>query len=137
MLMRRTRFWLSSLLLLSLSGAHAETSSGVSTQPSPDTEYSYHIRTLAASCAACHGTNGNSVSGTSVLAGLDRNHFILQMLAFRSGERQATVMHRHAKGLTSDEIAELASYFSMQKREQALSPPLTPLSQTLEEAHGH
>lgn len=75
-----------------------------------------HTRTLAASCAACHGSNGNSVATTPVLAGLDKRHFKTQMLAFRSGERLSTVMHRHAKGLTPDEIDQLADYFSAQKR---------------------
>ncbi len=82
-----------------------------------------HIQTLASSCAACHGTNGNSISGTPVLAGLDYSHFVLQLQAFRSGERAATVMHRHAKGLTSDEIEQLAAYFSQQKREIRPYPP--------------
>lgn len=81
-----------------------------------------HIRTLAGSCAACHGTNGNSVGGTPVLAGLDRNLFVGQMLAFRSGERASTVMHRHAKGLTEAEIAQLAEYFAAQPRAAASSP---------------
>jgi len=75
-----------------------------------------HIRALAASCAACHGTNGNSVGGTPVLAGLDVSHFVLQMQSFRSGERSSTVMQRHAKGLTNDEIDQLAVYFSAHKR---------------------
>lgn len=122
MLVRRTRSWLS-ILLVSWSGAHAET-----VVLFPDTS-SAHIKTLAASCAACHGTNGNSVAGTSVLAGLDPNHFILQMQAFRSGERQATVMHRHAKGLNLGEIEQLAIYFSRQQRQPALLPP----SQVLDE----
>jgi sulfide dehydrogenase cytochrome subunit len=81
-----------------------------------------HIRTLAASCAACHGTNGNSVGGTPVLAGLDQGHFTSQMLAFRSGERPSTVMHRHAKGLTPAEIEQLAHYFAAQPRTAAITP---------------
>jgi cytochrome c553 len=82
-----------------------------------------HIQTLAASCAACHGSQGNSVGGTSVLAGLDASHFVLQMMAFRDGSRGSTVMHRHAKGLTVEEINDLAVYFAQQKRETALTPP--------------
>lgn len=82
-----------------------------------------HIWTLAGSCAACHGTNGNSTGGTPVLAGLDKSHFILQLNAFRSGERSSTVMHRHAKGLTSQEIEQLAEFFSSQPRVQS-QPPL-------------
>jgi sulfide dehydrogenase cytochrome subunit len=105
------RNWLSLLLLISFSSAWAEASN-----------YSFHTKTLAASCAACHGTNGNSVGGTSVLAGLDQSHFILQMQSFRSGERSSTVMHRHAKGLTVDEIEQLAAYFSDQKRVITIAP---------------
>jgi cytochrome c553 len=82
-----------------------------------------HIQTLAASCAACHGSQGNSVGGTSVLAGLDASHFVLQMIAYRDGSRIATVMHRHAKGLTVEEINDLAVYFAQQKRITAFIPP--------------
>jgi cytochrome c553 len=82
-----------------------------------------HIQTLAASCAACHGSQGNSVGGTSVLAGLDVSHFVLQMMAFKNGSRSSTVMHRHAKGLTVEEINDLAVYFAQQKRVTALTPP--------------
>lgn len=78
-----------------------------------------HTRTLAASCAACHGTNGNSVGGTPVLAGLDRAYFVTQMQAFRSGERTSTIMHHHARGLTEEEVGLLAGYFSAQPRTTA------------------
>ena len=88
-----------------------------------NTVISSHTKTLAASCAACHGSQGNSVGGTSVLAGLDASHFVLQMMAFRNGSRSSTVMHRHAKGLTVEEINDLAVYFSQQKRVTAITPP--------------
>lgn len=81
-----------------------------------------HVRVLAASCAACHGTNGNSVGGTPVLAGLERNHFVLQMQAFRGGGRTSTVMHHHAKGLTDAEIEQLADHFAKEMRLTASSP---------------
>jgi cytochrome c553 len=81
-----------------------------------------HQRVLAASCAACHGTNGNSVGITPVLAGLDKTHFITQMQAFRNGGRPATVMHQHSKGLTEREIEQLADYFSIQPRKAASVP---------------
>lgn len=75
-----------------------------------------HLRILAASCAACHGTAGNSVGGTPVLAGLDRTYFIAQMQAFQAGTRPATVMQKHVKGLTDAEIEQLADYFAAQPR---------------------
>lgn len=79
-----------------------------------------HIRSLAASCAACHGTQGNAVSVSNnidsipALAGVSKADMIAKLQAFKSGERSATVMHRHAKGLTAEEITALAEYFSMQ-----------------------
>jgi cytochrome c553 len=89
-----------------------------------------HTRSLAASCAACHGTNGNSVGDTAKLAGKDKADFVTKMLAFKSGERAATVMHHHANGLNSQEIADLADYFAAQTPHN--SAPLVPqkLSET-------
>lgn len=81
-----------------------------------------HIRTLAASCAACHGTDGNSVGGTPVLSGLDRSHFVLQMQAFRSGGRSSTVMHHHAQGLTVIETEQLADFFAVLPRRSIRQP---------------
>jgi cytochrome subunit of sulfide dehydrogenase len=90
-----------------------------------------HIRTLAASCAACHGSNGNALAGNAVLAGMDGAYFVKQMLAFKDGSRPATVMHRHAKGLNIDEINLLAIYFSQHKP----VPSQAPKSQTLSPSH--
>ena len=87
-----------------------------------------HIRTLAASCAACHGSNGNAIAGNAVLAGINPTYFTKQMLAFKNGSLPATVMHHHAKGLNVDEINQLAVYFSQQKPVAGQTPKLQPLS---------
>lgn len=79
-------------------------------------EVDAHSRNLAASCAACHGTNGHSVEGTPVLAGMDKALFVSQMKDFRSGARPATVMHHHAKGYSDEEFERLADFFAAQKR---------------------
>lgn len=73
-------------------------------------------RQIAATCSACHGTNGFSVGGTPMLAGLNRAHFIKQMKDFKSGARPATVMHRHAAAYDDAEIEKLADHFASQKR---------------------
>lgn len=74
-----------------------------------------HIRSLAASCAACHGTQGRSAAAvTASLAGMEQHQLESKLLGFKSGNTNATVMHRHAKGLTDDEIRGLAEYFSAQ-----------------------
>ena len=122
--------WFFALFLTSVSFAitakAAEVLSSIDTLSSTP-----HIRTLAASCAAFHGTNGNAVVGNTVLAGMDINYFITQMLAFKDGSRPATVMHHHAKGLNIDEINLLASYFSQQKR----VPNIAPTPQKLRADH--
>lgn len=110
------------VVLVSFSAIAAETS----TQ-----QKNIHIRTLAASCAACHGTHGNSHSITPVLAGLEPTYFSTQMMAFKNGSRSSTVMHHHATGLTESEINQLADYFSQQER---ISSPNLP-SQTLKPRH--
>lgn len=77
----------------------------------------FGVRSLAANCAACHGTNGNSAGGAVAgLAGLDKDYVINQMKLFKEGKREATLMHQIAKGYTDAEIAALAEYFSTQKK---------------------
>jgi len=75
---------------------------------------SVKARDLAASCAACHGTNGHAKGDFPKIAGLERSAFIAAFGAFRSGERPATVMHQHARGYTDAEIALLADWFAAQ-----------------------
>ena len=77
-----------------------------------------YTRSLAATCANCHGTNGNAVAGSSVpsLAGLDKNHLVTQMKAFKSGTRPATVMHQISKGYSDAQIESLAVFFAAQKK---------------------
>jgi cytochrome subunit of sulfide dehydrogenase len=72
------------------------------------------MRSLAATCANCHGTEGAAVPGEAMvrLAGLQRDYIVSQMLAFREGKRPATVMHQIAKGYSSEQIEALASYFA-------------------------
>ncbi len=89
-----------------------------------------HTRSLAASCAACHGTNGNSVGDTAKLAGKDKADFATKMLAFKSGESAATVMHHHAKGLNDQELTDLAEYFFIQPTHQSVIPVPQNLSTT-------
>jgi cytochrome c553 len=109
------------VLLLTTSVCIPTTGNAAEVSVSQDVQ-NVHIRQLAASCAACHGTNGNSVAANSaddanaVLAGISVNEFTEKMLGFRDGSRKATVMHHHAKGLTLDEINQLAVHFSQQKR---------------------
>ena len=77
-----------------------------------------YVKSLAATCANCHGTNGKAVDGSSVgsLAGLDKAYHIAQMKAFKTGTRPATVMHQLSKGYSDAQIETLATYFAAQKK---------------------
>lgn len=66
----------------------------------------------AASCAACHGTDGHSGGGMPSLAGRSADELGRMLVEFREGKRFATVMHQHAKGYTDDEIRQIAAHFS-------------------------
>jgi cytochrome subunit of sulfide dehydrogenase len=73
-------------------------------------------RSLAATCASCHGTDGQSATKeVPALAGLPKEHIASQMKAFKDGSRPATVMHQLAKGYTDQQIEALAGYFAAQK----------------------
>ena len=75
-----------------------------------------YIKSLAATCANCHGTNGKSIKDAALpaLAGMQSAAIIEQMQAFKSGSRSATIMHQIAKGYTDDQIKLLANYFAAQ-----------------------
>lgn len=75
-------------------------------------------RSLAATCAQCHGTDGRAVAGASVpgLAGLPAGYLVEQMTAFKSGARPATVMHQIARGYSEAQIDQLARFFAAQPK---------------------
>lgn len=75
------------------------------------------VRALAANCAACHGTNGNSAGGAIPgLAGLNKEYFVGQMKLFKEGKREATLMHQISKGYSDAEVAAMADFFAAQKK---------------------
>ena len=77
-----------------------------------------NVRSLAATCASCHGTEGRPVSGSALapLAGMPREAMLAQFKAFKDGSRPATVMHQLAKGYTDAQVEAMATYFSTLKR---------------------
>ncbi len=86
----------------------------VSADTGPQTLYT---RSLAATCANCHGTVGKSIKDPAVpgLAGRPSAYIVEQMNAFKTGTREATIMHQIAKGYSDDQIKQMADYFASQK----------------------
>lgn len=72
-------------------------------------------RSLAATCANCHGTNGRAQGAMVPLAGYPADRLIATLGDFRSGKRPATIMHQIAKGYTDPQIAAVAAFFAAQK----------------------
>lgn len=67
---------------------------------------------LSNSCAACHGTDGNSPGAIPSLHAKSADFIDRALREFRSGERDSTVMGRHASGYSDEEIALIAEYFA-------------------------
>ncbi|MFN4262682.1 MAG: c-type cytochrome [Thioalkalivibrionaceae bacterium] len=64
------------------------------------------------SCFACHGAAGAGAGSVVGLAGYPEDLMVSQMKAFRDGQRPATVMNRHAKGYTDEEIAAISAWIA-------------------------
>jgi cytochrome subunit of sulfide dehydrogenase len=69
----------------------------------------------AASCSGCHPANASADTPVPRLAGRDAGAIVTAMLAYRSGQRPATVMDRIAKGFSDDEIRAIAAWFVTQR----------------------
>ncbi len=72
-------------------------------------------RSLAATCANCHGTGGVSVGDVPSLAGVSKEEIVRKMQEFKTGARPATVMNQLAKGFTDEQIETVAAWFAAQK----------------------
>jgi len=70
---------------------------------------------IAATCAACHGTDGRSRGAIPALAGRDRGELVRLMREFRDGRRSSTIMREIARGYGDAEIDAAAAYFAAQK----------------------
>jgi sulfide dehydrogenase cytochrome subunit len=66
---------------------------------------------LALSCAGCHGTDGKSTGIIPSIYGKSPDYIESALKEFKSGARTSTVMGRHAKGYSDEEIHLIAQYF--------------------------
>jgi cytochrome subunit of sulfide dehydrogenase len=71
-------------------------------------------RNLAATCANCHGTNGQARGDMKPLAGVSAEKIVAMLADFKSGAQPATIMHQITKGYTDEQIKLIASFLAMQ-----------------------
>ena len=86
-------------------------------QAQSDAQQRLNTRALAATCAHCHGSDGRAVQGEAMvrLAGLPADYSLTQLMAFRSGQRPATVMHQITRGYSPEQLEQVAKYFASVK----------------------
>lgn len=70
---------------------------------------------LSNSCAACHGTDGRSPGAIPSINGKSASFIVDSLKGFRDGTRPSTVMGRHARGYSDEEIQLIADHFAKLK----------------------
>jgi len=69
-------------------------------------------QTIGLTCLACHGDAGQGAGAIPPLAGRPADTLYQALIDFKAGKRPATVMDRHAKGYSDEELRAVAEYFS-------------------------
>jgi len=75
-------------------------------------------RNLAATCANCHGTDGQARGEAAPLAGMQEQRLLNTLMLYRNGTLPATIMHQISKGYTEEQLKLIAAYFAAQKPRQ-------------------
>lgn len=90
-------------------------------------------KTKSATCAGCHGADGNSVNPEwPSLAGQHPKYIEKQLREFKAGERSNATMAPMAASLSEQDQADLAAYFSSQQGKQgAADESLVELGQKI------
>ena len=71
---------------------------------------------LSLSCTSCHGIDGKSEAITPYIAGMGKASMYQILLDYKHGKRTETMMQKHAKGFSDEELEQIAYYFSNIKR---------------------
>ena len=90
-------------------------------------------RAKSATCTACHGVDGNSVTPDwPSLAGQHTAYIVRQLKAFKAGDRVNVTMKPFADMLTDQDMADVAAYFAAQKPvPKGADPALVNLGQQI------
>jgi cytochrome c553 len=80
-------------------------------------------KTVAASCAGCHGEAGVSkIPGMPSLVGLDPKYLITAMKAYKDGQRKELMMKSLLASISDADINNIALYYALEKPLRAQTP---------------
>lgn len=74
-----------------------------------------HSRSLAATCANCHGNGAASDQALRPLELMPESAIVRAMQEYKSGARPGTVMPQLAKGYSGAQIAAIAAWYATHK----------------------
>jgi cytochrome c553 len=73
-------------------------------------------KTKSASCAACHGANGQGVPPNPPLAGIPEAEQVKALKDYKSGSRPGPVMRGLAATLSDQDMEDLSAYYASLKK---------------------
>lgn len=75
-------------------------------------------------CAACHGTDGNSVNPQwPSIAGQHASYLVATLQAFKQGTRSDVLMNAQTMALSDQDIEDLAAYYARQQAVRRTANP--------------
>lgn len=84
--------------------------------PSPEPPPDLRLHPLTASCSGCHAAGGQALVNLNLLP---PEQISASLNRYKSEPDGSTVMHRLARGLTEDDIAEIAEYYASMEEDRS------------------
>ena len=70
----------------------------------------------SASCAKCHGANGEGKGKYPAIAGMAEGEFVQMLEDYKSGKKANGVMKSYSSKLSAQDMADLAAHYAMLKK---------------------
>lgn len=105
------KMYLSACLIAAASLPSIQAAAAVKAKAKASSRVNPRGEILALSCSGCHGTDGKSAGIIPSFYGKSPEYLESALKDFKSGARVSTVMGRHAKGYSDEDIHLIAEYF--------------------------
>ena len=73
-------------------------------------------KTIAKSCAGCHGANGEGKANFPAIAGMDEKKMVQDLQDYKSGKRPNGMMKSAAAKLSDADMQNVAEYYAHLKK---------------------